>query len=177
MELGKISVYRMTHIENIPHILQFGITHKSSPNANKNFITIGDLSLIDTRSKKQVRVDNGDFLNFNPPLITLGDFIPFYFGVKMPMLYVMQNGGNFVERATPARDIIYLACSLVQIVELGSLYYFSDGHATDNFTSFYDKNKINELPSLIDWNSVKAGYWAGYENLNIKRKNKLSFWF
>ncbi len=41
MELGKISVYRMTHIENIPHILQFGITHKSSPNANKNCNYLG----------------------------------------------------------------------------------------------------------------------------------------
>lgn len=172
MELGKISVYRMTHIENIPHILQFGITHKSSPNANKNFITIGDLRLIDTRSKKQVRVDNGDFFNFNSPVITLGDFIPFYFGVKMPMLYVMQNGGNFVERATPARDIIYLACSLIQIVDLGLLYYFSDGHATDNFTSFYDKDKIKKLPSLIDWDSIKASYWGGSENLNIKRKKQ-----
>jgi len=57
-------------------------------------------------------------------------------------------------------------------VDLGLLYYFSDGHATDNFTSFYDKDKIKELPSLIDWDSIKASYWGGSENLNIKRKKQ-----
>jgi hypothetical protein len=62
------------------------LPHKNSPNRNPNFITIGDISLIDTRSSKQVSVDNGNFLNFDAPLITLGEFIPFYFGIKMPML-------------------------------------------------------------------------------------------
>lgn len=64
MELEQIKIYRMTHIENIPHILKFGITHKNSPNANPNFIAIGDLSLIDNRNAKEVRIDNGDFLDF-----------------------------------------------------------------------------------------------------------------
>jgi hypothetical protein len=32
----------MTHIENVPHILQFGITHKNSPNANLDYVAIGD---------------------------------------------------------------------------------------------------------------------------------------
>ena len=56
MELERIHLYRMTHIENIPHILQNGITHKDSPNANLNYKNIGDLSLIATRSTKSVRV-------------------------------------------------------------------------------------------------------------------------
>lgn len=165
----------MTHIDNIPHILRHGITHKNSPNRNPNFITIGDVSLIDTRSSKQVSADNGDLSNFNAPSITLGDFIPFYFWVKMPMLYVMQNGGNFVERATPAKDIVYLVYSVNHIIKLNTDCYFSDGHATDNLTTFYDRNKINDLPTIIDWSAVKAPYWGGQENLNIKRKKQAEF--
>ncbi|WP_460971565.1 DUF4433 domain-containing protein [Spirosoma migulaei] len=165
----------MTHIENTPHTLKYGITHKSSSNANPNFITIGDLSLIDTRNNKQVKVDNGNFLDLNAPKIMLGSFIPFYFCVRMPMLYVMQNGGNFAEKATPPQDIIYLACSLINIINSKITYYFSDGHATDNLTSFYDKTKIHDLPSIIDWNSIKSSYWGGQENLNIKRKKQAEF--
>ena len=165
----------MTHIENIPHILQYGITHKGSLNTNPNFITIGDIRLIDTRSTKIVRIDNGDFSNFNAPTIVLGDFIPFYFGVKMPMLYVMQNGGNFVEKATSAKDIVYLACPINSIIQSGSIYYFTDGHATDNLTTFYDKSKIHELPILIDWNAVRSAFWGGHENLNVKRKKQAEF--
>jgi len=30
VELNKVVIYRITHIENIPHILQYGITRKDS---------------------------------------------------------------------------------------------------------------------------------------------------
>lgn len=89
MELSQINVYRITHIENVKHILNYGITHKNSSNSNPNFKGIGDVSLIETRSMKQVNVDNGDIFN-TIETIVLGDFTPFYFGVKMPMLYVIQ---------------------------------------------------------------------------------------
>lgn len=120
-------------------------------------------------------MDNGNFLNFDAPLITLGEFIPFYFGIKMPMLYVMQNGGNFVERATPAKDIVYLVCSINGIIKMNTDCYFSDGHATDNLTTFYNRSKINDLPAIIDWSAVKAAYWGGQENLDIKRKKQAEF--
>ena len=29
-----------------------------------------------------------------------------YFGVRMPMLYVVQHGGNYVPHPTKARDIV-----------------------------------------------------------------------
>lgn len=175
MELENIKIYRITHVENIPHILQYGITHKNSQNANPNFVAIGDVSLIDTRSTRVVNIDNGDFANPNPPTITLGDFIPFYFGIRMPMLYVIQNGGNFVEKATQPKDIVYLACSLLDTINSKTTYYFSDGHATDNLTSFYDSRNIKNLPEIIHWDSIKAAYWGGQENLNIKREKQAEF--
>lgn len=95
MNKTNVAVYRITHIENIPHVLEFGITQKNSKNANPNFIKIGDLSLIENRDNKTVTIDNGDFSNINSKSIKLGDFIPFCFGVKMPMLYIIQIGGNF----------------------------------------------------------------------------------
>lgn len=175
MDLLQVKLYRMTHMKNVPHILQYGITYKRSVNANPNYVTIGDVSLIDTRSNKIVSIDNGDLLNSYAPTIRLGDFIPFYFGIRMPMLYVMQNGGNFVEHATPPKDIVYLVCSLNKILEANNSFYFSDGHATDNYTTFYDSNKVSELPQIVDWNAVKAPYWGGSENLNIKRKKQAEF--
>jgi hypothetical protein len=40
-DLSKTYLFRMTHIENIPHILRHGITHFSSHNANPDFVPIG----------------------------------------------------------------------------------------------------------------------------------------
>lgn len=175
MKIEKVNIYRMTHIGNVPHILKHGITHKKSRNFNPDFIAIGDESLIDTRAKKNVRVDNGNFLNFGAPTILLGDHIPFYFGIKMPMLYVIQNGGNFVRNATHPKDIVYLACSVNSIIKSDIDFYFSDGHATDSLTTFYDKNQVDNLSDIINWDAVKAPYWGGQENLNIKRKKQAEF--
>lgn len=168
MSIKNIYLYRMTHIENIPHILQYGIVHYSSPNRNQNFISIGDKSLIDFRSTKSVYVGN--------KTIVLGDFIPFYFGVRMPMLYVIQHGGNFVEKARKAEEIVYVAVSLNEVVENNFLFYFSDGHATDSLTTFYDKRSISNLPSIIDWKAVTAQYWAGDGiETDLKRRKQAEF--
>ncbi len=175
MLLEKIHIYRITHIQNIPYVLKRGITHKNSKNANPKFVTIGDVSLIHSRNNKVVKVDNGDYENILAPNIILGNYIPFYFGVRMPMLYVIQNGGNFVEKPTPPEQIVYIACSLIRIVKSGVTYFFSDGHATDGLTSFYDSSMIEHLPKIINWDAIRAQFWGGNENLNTKRKKQAEF--
>ena len=172
MDLKQINIYRITHIENIPYILKYGITHKNSKYSNPNFKAIGDTSLIDTRSNKTVAITNGGIAI---KTITLGDYIPSYFGVKMPMLYVIQHGGNFVPQATKAEDIVYMACSVIKIYNLGYEFYFSDGHATDMLTTFYNKKEIQNLNKIIDWKAVKTSYWGGEDNLDIKRKKQAEF--
>lgn len=170
-----IIIYRMTHIENIPHILENGITHKKSTNSNPSYINIGDLSLIGNRENRIVHIDNGDFSDSNHESIKLGDFTPFYFGIRMPMLYTTQFGGNFVEKPTKPEEIIYIACSVEKIIKTGNKFYFSDGHATNNYSSFYDKNHFGRINEIIDWASIKATYWGGEENLNMKRKKQAEF--
>lgn len=174
MNLSEVKIYRILHIENIPHILSNGITNKNSSNANTNFIGIGDISLINNRNTKQVNVDNGNTFN-TIETITLGDFIPFYFGIKMPMLYVIQHGGNFVEKANKPEDIVYIVCSVQSIIDADLSYYFSDGHATDFFTTFYNRDEISQLPQIVDWKAIKTPYWGGQENLDTKRKKQAEF--
>ncbi|GAO27665.1 type II toxin-antitoxin system toxin DNA ADP-ribosyl transferase DarT [Geofilum rubicundum] len=173
MELDNVILYRITHVENIPHVLQYGITHKDSQNKSSTFKNIGDLSLIDNRSEKAVVVDNGNSA-FDKDLssIVLGDFIPFYFGVRMPMLYVAQHGGNFVEKPTAPDDIVYLACPLSKVISSRIDFFFTDGHAFDMLTSFYDATMVNELVSIVDWDAVRSSYWGGNENLDVKRKKQ-----
>lgn len=166
-----IRVYRITHIDNVPHILKHGVTQKNSSNANPDFRPIGDTSLIDFRSEYQVWVNNGIAGN-QLKKISLGDFIPFYFGVRMPMLYVVQNGGNFVPDRIDPDQIIYLALSLDRIITARLEFYFSDGHATDAYTQFYDKDCVDNITDIIDWKSIKTRYWGGEGQLDVKRKKQ-----
>ncbi len=162
-DLDDIYLFRMTHIENIPHILQYGITHSTSINANPNFMPIGDGSLIVTRN--YFLLNNGR---------RLGEYIPFYFGVRTPMLYVVQNGFNMVFN-TPAENIVYCVTSVQKIIDLQLDFVFTDGHAVDGFTTQYNAADIQNIDKIIDWNAVKAKYWRNDNDLDLKRRKEAEF--
>lgn len=167
MNLADIKVFRMIHIDNIPHILQNGITHRNSPKANSDYVSIGDDSLIDTRSAKNIKTANGN-------TICLGDFIPFYFWVKMPMLYIIQNGYHNVVKRTP-EEIIYIVCFVEDLANNYEEIYFSDGHANSAFSTLYDKTHLCDLPNVLDWNAIKAPFWDGEDKRDLKRRKEAEF--
>ena len=173
MSNKSINIYRITHIDNIPHILKYGITHRNSKNANPHYKAIGDVGLIQKRDGTIVRVTNGTRVVIEK--IRLGEYIPFYFGIRMPMLYVIQKGGNGVEQPTPPEDIVYVVCSTTRIYELGLTFYFSDGHARDAFTIFYNQSRFKDLHKIIDYNAIKSLFWGGHENLDKKRRKQAEF--
>lgn len=162
-DLSKTYLYRMTHIENIPHILKYGITHFSSPNANPKFVPIGDLTLIETRNG--FLLDNGR---------RLGEYIPFYFGARTPMLYVLQNGFNAVS-PTPAEDIVYCISSVQKIIELHLDFVFTNGHAVDSFSTQYLPEDITNISGIIDYKAINAKYWRDENDLDLKRRKEAEF--
>ena len=153
----------MTHIENIPHIYQYGITHIDSPNANSTYVPIGDNSIISRRNDLVV-----------PDGRNLGEFIPFYFGTCMPMLYVIQKGFNGV-RATAAGEIVYCITSAQQIISHHLDFLFTDGHAVDSFSSFFSLSDINNIDHIIDQKAIKKKYWKDENDLDLKRRKEAEF--
>lgn len=154
-------IYRMTHIDNIPHILSFGITHKSSPNANPNYVSVGNQSIIGKRHNRLVSTVDGEI--FNP-----GDFIPFYFYVRMPMLYCIKNGYG----VPPVNQeyIVYLVVPVGAIVANPSLrYFFSDAHAIWGGTKFYGSVHIQNIDSIVDKGAIVNDDW-GSDNIVKERK-------
>lgn len=150
----------MTHLDNVDHILKFGITHKNSDNRNFNYRAIGDNSLISRRD------------NFKTPLgIELGNYTPFYFGLRTPMLYVIQNGYNGVQM-TPAHDIVYCVSSMQKIVESKLEFIYTDGHATDGFTNFYSMEDITSIENQIDLTATNGKYWNVEGDLDFKRRKE-----
>lgn len=153
----------MTHIENIPHILQNGITHTTSEYASPDFVPIGDGSLITTRNN--FILNNGT---------RLGEYIPFYFGVRTPMLYVVQNGFNLVA-PTSAENIVYCVSSVQKIIDLQLDFVFTDGHAVDGFSSQYTVADIQNIDTILDKNAINAKYWKDENDLDKKRRKEAEF--
>jgi len=162
-DLSKTYIFRMTHIENISHILKNGITHVNSPNANPHFVPIGDSSLISSRST--FVMPNGK---------VLGGYVPFYLGARMPMLYVIQNGFNGV-KPTRAEDIVYCVSSIAEIVNHKLDFVFTDGHAIDSFSGFYDSSDVDNIEQIIDLRAIRSKYWKDENDLDLKRRKEAEF--
>ena len=153
----------MTHITNVPHILLHGITHRASANANPNFTPIGDSTLISTRDAYVL--DNGR---------TLGEYIPFYFGTRMPMLYVVQKGFNDVP-VTPATDIVYCVTSVQKIIDTNQDFVYTNGHAVDSFSSQFGPPDIADIDNQVDFEAVNVRDWKSPTDLDLKRRMQAEF--
>ncbi len=71
------------HRDNVPWILDNGLHCKNARVADPHFVPIGNLDLIDRRSRHQVP---------HPPYGTLADYVPFYFTPFSPMFFNIHTG-------------------------------------------------------------------------------------
>lgn len=138
--------FRMVHIDNIDYIVKYGFVHKDSPYASPNYVPIGDFTVIESRSERQYQG------------VSLCDCIPFYFGPRSPMLYVIQHGFNGVKQCS-AQDIVYCAIVLNDIISSNIDCFFSDGHALNRITKFYPKSELGRINDIIRYEDVYTKYW------------------
>lgn len=150
--------FRITHIDNIPYIENTGFVLASSLLASASYKPIGDKNVID---KRKTTIDG----------IDLTQYIPFYFGPRSIMLYVIQHGYNGVEKQLP-ENVVYCVVKIEDIIKNKVQCIFSDGHALSAFTKFYGSNQLSNLNEIISFDDVYAKYWNSEEDLDLKRRKE-----
>lgn len=128
------------------------------PRFDKRCIPIGNPDIIGKRTNKTVVVI--------PPGGVLGEYVPFYFSGHSPMLFNIVTGYG-VEKV-PQKDIVFLVCDALKIVNAGIPYCFTDGNATKAISKFYNdcmgcvnwiglafERHIGRIPRMIMTGSVK----------------------
>lgn len=151
--------FRITHIDNIPHIVRCGLVRADSPLRDENYVSIGDRQVIDLRGK---RIVNGYRLN---------DYVPFYLGPRSPMLYVIQHGYNGVKRVEPEK-IVYCVVRLDDLINDDINCIFTDGHALSALTSYYTKDKLPQIDQIIKFDDVYSSQWNVEEDIDLKRRKE-----
>ena len=151
--------FRITHINNISHIAKCGIVKATSPLHDKKFQSIGDSQVINLRKGKVI---NG---------YHIGDYIPFYFGPRSPMLYVIQHGFNGVQHVEPEK-IVYCVIKLDDLIADGIECLFTDGHALSFLTSFYTKDYLINIDRIVNYTDVYSSQWNLEEDRDLKRRKE-----
>ncbi len=154
-------IFRLTHYANLEFTLSKGMCCKNSPDTDPNYINIGHRNLIDKRGSRRVPLS---------PFGVLNDYIPFYFAPRSPMLYSIHKG-NIDGFTGNQSDIIYLVSSIEKIQEINIPFVFTDGHAYENITKFF--NELNDLDK-IDWQIMGETYWRNTPDDNDRMRRRMS---
>lgn len=154
-------IYRMIHYQNLELIMKYGIHCPNSSVKIPEFINIGLNNLIAKRGNKKVSIKPNGVIN---------DYVPFYFCYKSPMLFLISKDGN-KDYSGSQEEIIYLVSSVEKIEEAGIEYVFTDGHASEIITKFY--NTKDDLVNL-DWDTINAKFWNNDINDIDRQRRKQS---
>jgi hypothetical protein len=155
----QIWLFRITHLQNMPHILAHGLCPAASVPADAAFLAIGDTTLIHARKEMTVPIDPGGMFS---------EYVPFYLGARSPMLYQIWKGYDGVAKVEQS-DIVYIAVALECIKGKGLPFVFTDGHARTKVTQFYnDPADFEEL----DWEAIRADNWANTEEDTDRKRKK-----
>lgn len=152
--------FRLVHIDNISHVNRYGFVHKDSKYAKPDYVPIGDQSIINVR-------DSASF----PGVGRIGKCIPFYFGPRSPMLYVIQNGFNNVTRYSP-EQLVYCVVLLEDLIRDNIDCIFTDGHALSGLTTIYPKEELSNINNIIRSSDVYTKYWVSEEDRDLKRRKE-----
>jgi hypothetical protein len=137
LNAGDGLIFRITHRDNIPWILENGLHCRNSKAKDPNFVQIGNPDLI---SKRHYKVAKGPYGG------TLSDYVPFYFTPLSPMLYNIKTGWNGITRRSN-EEIAICYSSLADLTEHGVRFIFTDRHAylatAQVFTDLCDLQQID----------------------------------
>jgi len=133
----KARIFRITHRDNLPWILDHGLHAQKGASFDAHHRSIGNQDLIGKRTTHVVSVSPGG---------TLSDYISFYFTPFSMMLYNIHTGYNVPK--IPNEEIVFMVSSLHRIAELQIPFVFTDQHAFRRTASYF--NRLENL-DRIDW--------------------------
>ena len=167
-------IYHITHIKNLPAILrEDGLLCDAE--AERRGLCTQSIAYDTIKGRRRRRL----VVNLRGGTVGAGgllpDYVPFYFCNRSPMLGAIHKG------QVPAyqggqREVVYLVSSVEAVAAANGLRWcFSDGHAVEAVTDFFDRL---EDVSHIDREAVWTWKWGGkwlLANPDVKRRKQAEF--
>ena len=136
-------IFRVTHIRNIPWILDHGLHCRNSAILDPNFVEIGIRDLIAQRARQAMPISPGGVLS---------DYIPFYFTPRSVMLLKIVSGHGVGK--VPHEELAILVGSLRVLAAKGVRLVLTDRHAS--LITAQRTNDVEEGLQRIDWPILQA---------------------
>jgi hypothetical protein len=145
------NIYHITHAGNLPAIIEHGGLWSDLQCQKRNVrgTQIGYAHIKQRRMQYVVPKDPGG---------PLGDYVPFYFAPRSPMLYTISRG-NVAGYQDGQQPVLHLVSTVERATEFhpSLRWLFTDGHAVISLSHYYDQTAdLDE----IDWDIMGKRFWA-----------------
>jgi hypothetical protein len=143
IDLDKLWVFRIIHIDNLKDDLTNGLFCKTANKTSPTYVPIGSKEVIGKRDTKVVRCH---------PDYVVNDYVPFYFSIRTPMLFNIKTGHGVP--SYPQKDIVYLCCRFKELACDNFNWCYTNGNAAVAITKFF--SKFDDIDTDIDWHSINT---------------------
>lgn len=139
-------ISHFTHGRNLPAVLDAGELRCHA--AAATVVDVADVTIKARRMTIAVGCGPGG---------VVGDYVPFYFAPRSPMLFRLQKE-HTEGRGDGQRALIYFATTTERLLEAGLPCVFSDGNAAHHLSTF--SADLSEMGTRVDWELMAAVIWA-----------------
>jgi hypothetical protein len=145
-------VLHFTHLDNVPSIVAAGaLACDWQARQGAMSTEVGDPSIKEGRRSRAVPI---------PPGGTVGDYVPFYFAPRSPMMFRIAcdcrdsvpgryQGGD--------RPLIYFAARVAAVVDSHLPWVATDGNARVLISRF--TSDLGEVATMVDWPLMRTKMW------------------
>lgn len=149
-------IYHITHVDNLPAILREGGL-VCDQEAQQRELCSQAIAYDTVKQRRMVRPVAKLLGGSVAAGGVLAEYVPFYFTQRSPMLLAIHK------RCVPAyqggqADVVYLVSSVENVARSDRVWCFTDGHAVEAVTEFYDR--LDDLQK-VDWGAVRTWKWGG----------------
>lgn len=151
-------IYHFTHGSNLAAILVAGELRASA--SAETVVDVADAAIKAGRETRAVDCGPGG---------CVGDYVPFYFAPRSPMLFRIQSGGVDGVDSDP-RGLVYFQTTTEAVIEAGLTFVCTDGNAAAAITAFYDDEEL--IGEVVDWPLMEARYWNNTREDGDRRRRR-----
>ena len=154
-EINNHWLYHLTHISNLHGIVEKGLLCDSAMN-NGDYVNSGNMNI--KAKRKLMPVPSGG---------CVGDYVPFYYAPRSPMLYT-----QYINRNINQHEIIYLCTTAERIIASGAKWCGTDRNAAIFNAAFY--NTIETMENSVDWALMNSTQWANTEDFPDRMEKRMA---
>lgn len=148
----QVLIYHITDVANLPGIIAENALLSDAVMAKRNPEIIGH-DHIKRRRLRDIPVRCCDWRY-------VGEFVPFYFCPRSPMLFAINKGATGRSEGCQ-KSIVHLVGTMAAGISTGKAWAVSSGNAGAFHTTF--AAKLEALDTL-DWEAIRATQWEGKQH-------------